>query len=369
MNHLDRISPLSITPTVLSKGAAHLIDQELAAAVRAMPKVELHRHLEGSLRLETLLSIALEHHITMPRFDVEGLRPFVQIMPGEARSMKHFLNKFSVLRMFYRSEHIIKRVTAEVVADAAHDNVKYMELRFTPQALNNLIKCSFTDVVGWVCEAVNGAAAEHGIQVGLILSMNRHESPEIGDSVLQAAIAHVNDGVVGIDLAGQERDFKAAPFRPLFERAREAGLGVTVHAGEWAGADSVREAVCDLYAERIGHGIRAVEDEDLCEILADLGTVLEVCPTSNYHSGVVDDYNVHPLPELVKRRLLTTINTDDPLISNITLSDELINVLNFTTLTLDDIKRQQITAAGAAFLKPEARAKLVTQFREWMALA
>jgi adenosine deaminase len=353
-------------PAVLSKGAAPLIDQNLADAVRAMPKIELHRHLEGSLRLETLLSIALEHHITMPRFDVEGLRPFVQIMPGDVRSMKHFLNKFSVLRMFYRSERIIKRVTAEVVADAAHDNVKYMELRFTPQALNNLVKCSFTEVVGWVCDAVQTASREHNIHVGLIISMNRHESPEIGESVLHAAITHAANGVVGIDLAGQERDFKAAPFRPLFERAREAGLGVTVHAGEWAGADSVREAVCDLYAERIGHGIRAIEDDDLCAILSDLGTVLEVCPTSNYHSGVVDDYAVHPLPELVKRGLRTTINTDDPLISNITLSDELINVLNYSSLTFDDIKRQQITAAGAAFLKPEARAKLVSQFREWL---
>lgn len=359
---------LSTSHAAILKGAANLIDHDVAAAVRAMPKIELHRHLEGSLRLETLLSIALEHHITMPRFDVEGLRPFVQIMPGETRSMKHFLNKFSVLRMFYRSETIIKRVAAEVVADAAHDNVKYMELRFTPQALNNLIKCSFSQVVGWVCEAVSKAAEEHQIQVGLILSMNRHESPEIGESVVQAAIAHVGDGVVGIDLAGQERDYPAEPFRPLFERARDAGLGITIHAGEWAGASSVREAVCDLNADRVGHGIRTVEDDELCAILTDLGTVLEVCPTSNYHSGVVSDYTVHPLPELFGRRLRTTINTDDPLISNITLSDELINVLSFTPLTLEDIKQHQITAAAAAFLKPDARERLIAQFREWLVL-
>lgn len=346
-----------------------MIDQDAADAVRAMPKIELHRHLEGSLRLETLLAIALEHQITMPRFDVDGLRPFVQIMPGETRSMTHFLNKFAVLRMFYRSEKIIKRVTAEVVADAAHDNVRYMELRFTPQALNNLIQCTFDQIVGWVCEAAAQAAAQHNIQVGLIISMNRHEPLEIGERVLEAALRYADYGVVGLDLAGREVDYKAEPFRGLFERAHEAGLGVTIHAGEWSGADSVREAVCNLGAERIGHGVRAVEDSELCNLLAERGTVLEVCPTSNYHSGVVSGYDTHPLTTLIRRGVRTTINTDDPLISNITLSDELTNVMSFMPLSLSEIKRQQLIAAEAAFLKPEARAKLVSQFQEWMALS
>ncbi|PJF26784.1 MAG: adenosine deaminase [Phototrophicales bacterium] len=349
--------------------AQPLIDQDAVDAIRAMPKIELHRHLEGSLRLETLLAIALEHQITMPRFDVDGLRPFVQIMPGETRSMTHFLNKFAVLRMFYRSEKIIKRVTAEVVADAAHDNVRYMELRFTPQALNNLIQCTFDQIVGWVCEAATQSAAEHHIQVGLIISMNRHEPLEIGEHVLDAALRYADYGVVGLDLAGREFNYKAQPFRGLFERAHEAGLGVTIHAGEWSGADSVREAVCDLGAERIGHGVRAAEDRELCDLLADRGTVLEVCPTSNYHSGVVSGYDTHPLTTLIQRGVRTTINTDDPLISNITLSDELVNVTSFMPLSLTEVKRQQLIAAEAAFLKPEARAKLVSQFREWMALS
>lgn len=345
-----------------------LVGQDVAAVVRALPKIELHRHLEGSLRLETLLSIALEHQITMPRFDVDGLRPFVQIMPGEPRTMKHFLNKFAVLRMFYRSERIIKRVTAEVIADAAHDNVKYMELRFTPQALNNLIRCTFDQIVGWVCEAATSAARENNIQVGLIISMNRHEDVHVGESVLQAALLYADQGVVGIDLAGQETGFKAAPFRPLFERARAAGLGITIHAGEWAGPESVREAVVELGAERIGHGVRAAEDPALCALLAERGTVLEVCPTSNYHSGVVEGYQKHPLSGLVERGVRATLNTDDPLISNITLSDELINAVNFMSLSIDDMKRMQMVSAQAAFLKPEARAQLVEQFRGWMGL-
>lgn len=343
-----------------------MIDPTVASTLRTMPKIELHRHLEGSLRLETLLSIAVQHHITMPRFDIEGLRPFVQFMPGEPRTMRHFLNKFAVLRMFYRSETIIKRVTAEVIADAAHDHVRYMELRFTPQALNNLIKCSFDQVVTWVCDSAREAGREHGVQVGLILSMNRHESPDIGASVVQSAIDHCAEGVVGIDLAGQERDYSAKPFRDLFERARTFGIGVTAHAGEWLGAESVREVVNELGATRIGHGIRAIEDPVLCQQLVERGIVLEVCPTSNYHSGAIDDYSIHPLKRLQDSGVLTTINTDDPLISNITLSDELINAVSYMGLTVDDIKRSQINAARAAFLPAEQRARLVAQFSEWM---
>jgi adenosine deaminase len=335
--------------------------------VRAMPKVELHRHLEGSLRLETLLSIALEHSITVPGIDLDGLRPHVQMMPDEPHDWQHFLGKFTVLRKFYRSEKIIKRVAEEVVADAAADNVKYMELRFTPQALNNIMRCQYGDVVTWVCEAVRAACLRYGIEVNLIVSMNRHESTEIAEEVIEAALAHVGYGVVGIDLAGQEANFSARPFRSLFERAKENGLGITVHAGEWAGAASVREVVEELGATRIGHGIRAIEDPTLVDLLLSQGTVLEVCPTSNVHSGVVAQYSSHPIVALTQAGVRTTINTDDPLISNITLSDELAAVIDHTPLTLDDLKRQQLTAVRAAFIPPERRAELATQFGSWFA--
>jgi adenosine deaminase len=335
--------------------------------MRAMPKVELHRHLEGSLRLETLLSIALEHNITLPRIDMDGLRPYVQMMPGEPRDWQHFLGKFAVLRMFYRSEKIIKRVATEVVADAAADNVRYMELRFTPQALNNIMRCQYGDVVTWVCEAVRAASARYGVEVNLIVSMNRHESTEIAQDVIQAALEHVGYGVVGIDLAGQEANFSARPFRALFDHAKAGGLGITVHAGEWAGADSVREVVEELSPTRIGHGIRAIEDPALVELLLAQSIVLEVCPTSNVHSGVVADYSLHPITALTRAGVRTTINTDDPLISNITLSDELAAMLDNGLLTLDELKRQQLTAVRAAFIPPERRAELAAQFGSWFA--
>lgn len=339
---------------------------DVLANIRAMPKIELHRHLEGALRLETLLSIAVEYNLPLAGASIEALRPHVQMMPNEDRTWERFLSKFPVLRQFYRSKAIIQRVTREAIADAAADNIRYMELRFTPQALNNILNASFSDVVEWVCEATSEAAAQHQVQVNLILSMNRHESVQIGEQVLAAAEAFCKNGVGGIDLAGREAEYSARPFLPLFERARTLGLGVTIHAGEWSGADSVREAVFSLGADRIGHGIRAIEDDGLVEMLFERGTVLEVCPTSNVHSGVVAEMGLHPLAELYRRGVRTTLNTDDPLVSNITLSDELAAVLKHTPLTLDDLRRQTLTAAQAAFLPPEQRAHLVSQFQEWL---
>jgi adenosine deaminase len=343
-----------------------LIEDELLTTIRGMPKIDLHRHLEGSLRLETLLAIALEYEIALPSFDVEGLRPFVQMTPGEPRDWQHFLSKFQMLRQFYRSEAIIKRVTREVIADAAADNVKYMELRFTPQALNNLMRCDFEQVVEWVCEAAAEATADLDIDVMLLLSMNRHESVEIGEQVVQAAIDYADRGIVGIDLAGREAGYSALPFRSVFERAKAEGLGVTVHAGEWAGAENVREAVEVLGVNRIGHGIRTVEDSSLCDLLRKRGTVLEICPTSNVVSGAVEAFAAHPLIPLFQQGIRTTVNTDDPLICNITMSEEIAQVLLRTPLTLDDVKRNLITAAQAAFLPPERRAALVAQFERWL---
>ena len=334
--------------------------------IQGMPKIDLHRHLEGSLRLETLLSIAVEYGITLPTFDIEGLRPFVQIVAGEPRSSQQFLSKFQVLRQFYRSETIIKRVTREVIADAAADNVKYMELRFTPQALNNLMRCNYDQVVEWVCDAVAEAVADYDIQVALILSMNRHESVEIGEQVLQAAIDYKDRGVVGLDLAGQEAGHSGLPFRDLFAQAKAAGLGVTIHAGEWAGADNVREAVEMLGADRIGHGIRAVEDPSVLEMLQAHATVLEICPTSNVQSGVVADFGAHPLRALYQGGIETTINTDDPLICNVTMSDEIAQVLRTMPLSLDDVKANILTAARASFLPPSQREALVAQYQTWL---
>ncbi|NWF70212.1 MAG: adenosine deaminase [Chloroflexi bacterium] len=339
---------------------------ELRQTVTALPKIDLHRHLEGSVRLETLIDIAQQYGIQMPDYNVEQLRPFVQMTPEQPHDMPTFMAKFITLRQFYRSPQVIRRVVHEAVEDAARDNIRYLELRFTPQALTNIIGCGHSEVVGWVCETAHYAAKENDIDVGLIVSMNRHEGTTIGEKILQAALDHRSDGVVALDLAGRESpEYPAAPFRYIFHRAKEAGLGVTVHAGEWLGSESMYDALLSLRADRIGHGVRSLEDPRLMEALVKRQITLEVCPTSNWHSGVVSSLKAHPLPELYRQQIRTTLNTDDPLVSNITLSDEIMVTLESMQMTLDDVKQQMLTAASAAFLPPAARAALVEKFQRW----
>lgn len=343
-----------------------MVDDALYSAIHALPKIELHRHLEGSVRLGTLVDIAEEAGIEMPEYDVEMLRPFVQMMPGETRDHTHFLSKFHTLRQFFRSPQIIKRVAREAVEDAAYDNVKYLELRFTPRALSSVMDCSYRQVINWVCETALETAAEHAIQVRFIISMNRHESVDIGEKVLKAALGLRNLGIVAIDLAGNEPGHPAEPFSDIFNRARDKGLGITAHAGEWAGPESVYDALEHLKPQRIGHGVRAVEDKAIRDALVEKQTVLEICPTSNVHSGVVQDWAVHPLRELYHLGARTTINTDDPLVSNITLTDEIVRSMQYMELTLDDIKTQIITAAESSFLPDDERSVLVDQFAVWL---
>lgn len=341
-------------------------DDRLRSQLKQLPKVELHRHLEGSVRIETLIDIAEEHSVEMPEYEVETLRPFVQMMPQEHRSFQNFLAKFRTIRQFFLSEAIIRRITREVIEDAANDNIKYMELRFTPQALNSLIKSNVQDVVTWVCEATRQAQEDFDIQVKLIVSMNRHESHEIGRKALDAALEHRDQGVVAVDLAGREDEFPASLFRDIFKVALAEQLHVTIHAGEWGGAESVWDAVGNLGAERVGHGIRVLEDPKLVGVLVEKGIVLEVCPTSNYHSGVVNELKDHPLNILHQNGILVTLNTDDPLISDLNLTDELYNVMTQLQLTFDDVKAYTMRAVESSFLPKDEQIVLADKFRSWL---
>ncbi len=339
-----------------------MADDHLRRTMQALPKIELHRHLEGSIRLSTLVEIAQEYGIEMPEYDVELLRPFVQMMPTEAHNSQHFLAKFMTIRQFFLSEEVIRRMTREVVVDAAIDNVKYFELRFTPRALSNILNCSYEAVLDWVCTEAIVTAAEYDIQVRLIVSVNRHESFAIAERTLDAVLAYQSPYIVAMDLAGNESDYPAEPFQPIFVQAKNAGLGVTIHAGEWGSADNIRSAVTALMADRIGHGVRAIEDLSLCDWLIERGIVLEVCPTSNVHSGAVAHWSQHPLNQLYRYGVTTTINTDDPLVSDITLTDELVSAVDFMTFSVEDVKRHMVNAAQAAFLPTVERNRLVSQF-------
>ena len=322
--------------------------------------MELHRHLEGSLRLQTMLDVAHAHGITVPA-SILRLSNMVQVQDEDPLTFQNFLAKFNTLRLFYRSPDVIHRVTREAVEDAARDNVRYMELRFTPVALSRAERFPLHDVMDWVCSSAMEAAKEFDIQVRLIASVNRHESPELAEQVAWLAAAHIEDGIVGMDLAGNEAEFSARPFASIFAEAKQAGLHLTIHAGEWAGPENVREAVEQVGAERIGHGVRVLEDEDVVALTRERGTTFEVCVTSNYQSGVVPALGNHPLPRMLQADLNVTLNTDDPSVSRIDLTHEYKLVHEDLGLPMNVLKRSVLSAAKASFLPDDERKALYDQ--------
>ena len=327
-----------------------------------LPKAELHRHLEGSLRIETMLDIARVHGLTVP-ISILRLAGLVQVADDEPYNFSNFLEKFKTLRLFYRSPEVIHRIAREAVEDAARDNVRYMELRFTPIALSRAKHFPLNEVMEWVCDSANQTAKKFGIDVKLIASVNRHESPRLAEQVAWLAAGMKDEGVVGLDIAGNEVDFPAEPFAPIFREAKEDGLKITVHAGEWAGAENVREAIEVLGADRIGHGVRIMEDENVIALAKERGIVFEICPTSNHQSGVVSELKKHPLAKMIESGLITTINTDDPSISRISLSSEFQMANEKLGLSMKELKEQTMNAINAAFLSDKERTGLVKEFK------
>ena len=306
-----------------------------------------------------MIEVARDHELDLPHKDVDRLRSLVQIQDGEPFTHQNFLSKFETLRKFYQSPKVIKRIAREIIADGAADNIRYMELRFTPVALTRINGYPLGDAMDWVIEATQEAAKEYGVMTRLIASINRHESPELGAEVTECAIERLDRGIVGLDLAGNETDFPALPFAESIKKAKDAGLKITVHAGEWSGAENVAEAIQVLGADRIGHGVRVLEDEATTELAREHNTAFEVCITSNYQSGVTPSLDAHPLPEMVKAGLNVTINTDDPSLSQIDLSDEFEVACEDLGLTFFQLRGCILNAARSAFLQEDEREELL----------
>lgn len=327
-----------------------------------MPKIDLHRHLEGSLRLQTLFEVAQQYDIDVPISSIEALRPLVQVT-NDPQTSDAFLSKFNVLRLFYCKPEIIQRFVYEAVTDAANDNVHYLELRFSPQALSRVYGFPLESAADWVIEAANRAAKENGIKVGLIITMVRHDPIEQAEQVVRVAIDRKESGIVGLDLAGDEVRYPPEPFIPFFAEAKQEGLGITIHAGEWASAYGVAQALEKLSADRIGHGIRALENSKVLRLVLERKPVFEVCLTSNLQTGVVMQMAHHPFMDMLDVGLPATLNTDDPTISNCTLTDEFETAVNAFGLSYKTLRKMTLTSAGAAFLPEKQKKELVAYFK------
>lgn len=334
--------------------------RDLRKIIFDLPKIDLHRHLEGSLRLSTLSEIAHQHGVDLPSLSLEELRPFVQVV-DEPPDFHSFLAKFKLLRRFYSSREAVMRIAYEAVADAAADNIRYLELRFNPvaQALNQGF--GFEEVVDWVIEATQQAQAQYAIQVRLIIQIGRHE-PQYARQLAEIAVDRQQSGLVGLDLAGDEINYPVTEFIDVFRWAKTQGLHITVHAAEAGPAGNIREAIEKLEADRIGHGVRAREDLSIVDLLRKHRVTLEMCPTSNLQTGIIPKLSQHPLYAFHQIGIPVTINTDDPSISNITLTDEYEVAVRGANVPFRILPEMILNAAQSAFLPDGERARLVGWF-------
>ncbi len=328
--------------------------------VRSLPKTDLHVHLDGSLRPATLLELARERGIELPAWDPEELAAYMHVT--DAGDLVDYLERFRITLAVLQDEEAIERVAYELGADAAAENVRYMEARFSP-ALNTERGLSLEQVVDASLRGFRAAERDFPIRIGLILCGIRNFSPAVTMALADLAVAYKGEGVVALDLAGPENNHPPADHREAFERVARANMPVTVHAGEAFGPASIHQAIHLCHANRIGHGTRLREDPDLEQYVNDRRITLECCPTSNVQTGVVPRLEEHPIRGYYDRGLMVTINTDNRLMSGVSMTEELWRTqraLGFSWSELCDVVE---TGFRAAFLHYQERVALLQQVR------
>ncbi len=320
------------------------------------PKIDLHRHLDGSLRLETILDLGRQHNLPLPAWDAEGLRPYVQVTEPQPGILS-FFQKFEWMRRVLVDTEACRRVAYENVEDAKNEGLDYIELRFSPWFMAETHHLDPVGVVEAVCAGVAEGMGDFDLPVGLIGILSRTYGPEIAWKELGALLSQ-KDRLRALDLAGDEIHFPGELFVEHFRVAREAGWQVTAHAGEADGPRSMWQAIRELGARRIGHGIRAVEDPALMDTLASERIGIETNLTSNLQTSSVPDYASHPLKRFLEHGILTNLNTDDPGISHITLEYEYKVAAPAAGLTPEMIRQAQWNALEMAFLSDDEKRRL-----------
>jgi len=318
-----------------------------------LPLVELHRHLDGSIRLETILDLAQQHGIVLPAKSVAGLAPFVHV-DESAPGLMAFLERFEHMTAVLVDADACRRVAYENVEDAKAEGIDYIELRYSPWFMAQSHGMDPAEVMEACAEGVRAAERDTGVRANIIGILSRTYGVEVCMKELDAILAH-RDHIVGVDLAGDEFRYPAHLFKDHFKRVRDAGLHVTIHAGEADGPQSVWSAIKDLGAERIGHGFRAIEDPALVDYLANNGISLEVCPTSNLHTSTVENYASHPVKRLADQGVTFCLNTDDPGISDIDIAHEYTVAAPATGLTRKQVHQSQLDGLEMSFLSQEEK--------------
>lgn len=313
-----------------------------------LPKTDLHVHLDGSLRIETILELAEQQGVRLPADDPDGLREAMSC-GKRTGSLEEYLKAFQTTLSVLQTEEALHRAAYELAEDAARENVRYMEVRYSPM-LHTRRRLPLTTVVEAVIGGLMEAQKDHGIHSNIIICGIRNISPEHSLEMAELAVAYKNRGVVAFDLAGAEYDHPAKHHKDAFQLVRDNNINVTIHAGEAYGPESIGQAIHVCGAHRVGHGCRLREDGDLLHYVNDHRIALECCPSSNVQTGAVRDLAHHPLKLYYDLGLRVTVNTDNRLITDTSVSNELWLCHTQMGLDYEAIKRVLVNGLKAAFL-------------------
>jgi aminodeoxyfutalosine deaminase len=327
--------------------------------VRAMPKAELHVHLEGSIQPETLLTLAKRNNVPLPADTLEGLRAWYRF-----DDFNHFMDVYDVAANCICTPDDIELVAREFLAGQAAQNVSYTEVVSTMSGRYTRFGMAFHDQLAAINRARDWAAAQFDVHMGVIVDIERGRSFEVGMLVAGFAIEAMGDGVVALGLGGHEAGHAPSKFAGAYALARASGLPSVPHAGEMVGPDSIWAALNDADAVRIHHGVRCLEDDALVEQLRSRQIPLDVALSSNVALGVVGSLTDHPLPRLLDAGLFVTLNSDDPAMFNTTLTDEYLLAATTFGLGTEDLQKLSLAAVKGSLLPENGRNALAAQFEE-----
>ena len=331
------------------------VDAAFVDTLRRMPKAELHCHLDGSLRPDTLLELATAQGHPLPALTASDLGEWMRV--DDARNLEDYLARFDITLAVMQDAASLERIAHELVLDAALDGVRYIEVRFCP-ALNTRRGLSLEDVLAAVLRGLARGEQASGTVARVIVCALRSLPWPHALVMAELAVAFKAKGVVAFDLAGGEFGNSATLHAEAFDFARTNDLAVTVHAGEGDGPQSIRDAIHRCGADRIGHGTRLHEDAALESYVIDRQIPLEVCPTSNVQTRVVPVFGEHPLARYQRLGAVVTLNTDNRLMSGVSLTDEFVQCARHLRCGLPELAAMSLAGFDAAFLPYEARQRL-----------
>ena len=332
--------------------------------LRQLPKAELHCHLDGSVRPATLLELARDAGVAMPRGDARSLGEFMTVR--DARNLEDYLARFEVTLSVMQRTDALERIAFELAEDAHRDGVMYLETRFAP-VLNVREGLAVEDVVAAVVKGLARAERQYGIVARVIVTALRNLDPGVSLEMAKLATAFHGRGVVGFDLAGPEAGFPASQHARAFAFARGHDLPCTCHAGEGDGADSVREAVQSCCAHRVGHGTRLHEDRALMDYVNERRIPIEICLTSNVQTHAAPSYADHPFRQYFDAGIKVVLNTDNRLMSATSLTDEFVHAAQELRFDFPELTRVALNGFESAFLPDAERQRLLARARERIA--